>query len=463
VQPLPFVSLRSALVAATPLVTVQAAVAVVWGAVAARAPVAVPGLFAAGFLALAYAAWRLGRSPSVSAAGILLVALGLRLLALPLAPSLSHDVDRYVWDGRVALAGENPYLRAPADPALAPLAEGGSAPEWRRLEHREVPTVYPPLALALFAFAAATPAPVLVLKLLLALADLAGCAALLALARHLGLPPARAVWYAWNPLVVIETAGMGHVDALGVALAVAAVLLVVRRRPAWAGAAAAAGVLAKLGPLLALPLWARRSGRPLVLLAVAGAVLLAALAPVVVAVGGVPPGLSTYAVSWEFDGPLYEPAWRLLDAAGAGDAVKGILDRLKDRTGEHELWNRFYPYAYPRFLAKLGLALLLAVALVRSLSDRRPVAGTGALFGAALLASATVYPWYLLWVLPWAALARQPAWLLACALAPLAYLVALPGGAGFGSDPFPWVWLAVWGPPAVGCLVFPRFRRWSTD
>lgn len=130
----------------------------------------------------------------------------------------------------------------------------------------------------------------------------------------------------------------------------------------------------------------------MVLLAVAGAVLVAVLAPVVWAAGGVPPGLATYAVSWEFDGPLYEPAWRLLDQVRAGDAAKSLLDRLKGWTGRHELWNRFYPYAYPRLLAKAALGLLLAWGVVRSLRDRRPVAGTGALFGVALLASATVYP-----------------------------------------------------------------------
>lgn len=436
--------------------------AVVWGVVADRAPTAVPGLFALGFAALAYAAWRLAKASPVSSAGILLVALVLRLLALPLAPTLSNDVHRYAWDGRVALAGENPYLRAPDDPALASLREhADSGRLYGRLDHREVPTVYPPFALSVFALAAATPWPILTLKLLLATADLAGCAALLALAARLGVPPARTVWYAWSPLVVIETAGMGHVDALGVSAVVVAVLLVVRRRPALAGLAAAAGVLAKLAPAVALPLWARRSGRVLTFLAVAGGVVVALLAPVAWAIGGVPPGLTTYAVSWEFDGPLYEPAWRLLDGAGAGDGAKALLDRLKEHTGRHELWNRFYPYAYPRLLAKAVLGLLLAFAVARSLRDRRPIAGTGALFGTALLASATVYPWYLLWVLPWAALARQPAWLLAAALAPFAYLAALPGG-GRG-EPFPWVWLAVWGPPAVGCLLSPRFRRWSID
>lgn len=445
------------------MLTVQVAIAVVWGTVVGRAPRLVPVLFALGFAALA-ASYRLARrpSPGITPAGILLVALALRLFALPLAPALSNDVHRYAWDGTVVLAGENPYRLAPDDPALAALADRPEPGTRERLDHRGVATVYPPLALGLFSLAAALPAPVLALKALLAAIDLAGCAVLVALARRLALPIARTVWYAWNPLVVIETAGMGHVDALGVAAAVAAALWVARGRAAGAGAFAAAGALAKLAPLLALPLWARQSRRPWTVVAVAGAILLAALAPIVVATGGVPPGLVTYGVSWEFDGPLYEPLHRLLAVAGAEGAVKAGLDRLKEATGAHGFWNRFYPYVYPRLLAKLALGLLLLAALVRSLRDRRPVGGPGALFGAALLASATVYPWYLLWVLPWAALALQPAWLLAAATAPLAYLATGPGAEG--GDPsalFPWVWLAVWGPPAALALAWPRARRWD--
>jgi hypothetical protein len=72
---------------------------------------------------------------------------------------------------------------------------------------------------------------------------------------------------------------------------------------------------------------------------------------------------------------------------------------------------------------------------------RDPVAGAAALFGALLLLSPTVYPWYLLWVLPWAALAGQARWLWAAAAAPLAYLPATAGVAWW-----PWLHLASWGP-----------------
>jgi alpha-1,6-mannosyltransferase len=46
----------------------------------------------------------------------------IRLAFVFQAPTLSGDVYRYIWDGRVIDAGFNPYLHVPADPALTPSA-----------------------------------------------------------------------------------------------------------------------------------------------------------------------------------------------------------------------------------------------------------------------------------------------------------------------------------------------------
>ncbi|HEX2165456.1 MAG TPA: hypothetical protein VHM02_16060, partial [Thermoanaerobaculia bacterium] len=384
------------------------------------------------------------------ALAVLAVALALRLPLLVLPPTLSDDALRYLWDGRVLLAGENPWALPPDAGELAPLRDD----LWQRLPHRQVPTVYPPLALAGFSIAAALPWPLAAWKGMVAAAELAACAALVGLARRRGLPPARAAWYAWCPLPALEVAGMGHVDGLAVAAAVGAVWALSggragegaeRDRTAAGGAAlAAAGVLAKLAPAAALPMWARASGRPLVFLLVAASLTVAGLAPVAIATGGLPPGLMTYGLSWEFAGPLYEPLWRLLDAAGADVLVADLLDRAKLATGRHDGLNRLYPFVYPQLLAKLLLAGLALAVVARSAFARDPVAGGRRLFGGLLLCSATVYPWYLLWALPWAALTRHRPWLLAAALAPLLYL---PQHAGVAL--FPAVWAAVWGPPAA--------------
>lgn len=383
---------------------------------------------------------------------MLAAAAALRLMMLPLPPALSEDSLRYLWDGRVLAAGYNPYRLAPDAPELAELTDD----VWRRLPHRDVPTVYPPLALAAFSIAAATPAPLAVWKGMLAAADLVGCLLLLEIAATLGIDPRRVCWYAWNPLATLEIVGMGHVEGLGVPLVIATVWWLVCRpgRPATAAAAAAGGVLVKLVPLLALPAWSRRSGRPWLFLAVSLGVLSAAVLPVVAATGGVPPGLIEYGVSWEFNGPLYEPLWRTLDAVGLPDGIKAGLDRLKVATGEHDFWNRFYPFVYGRLLAKLALAAGLALAALAAARNPRTVPATGFVFGAMVLASATVYPWYLLWVLPWAALCLQPAWLLAAALAPLSYLPQLAG-----APLVPGVFLAIWLPFFVLLLARPR---WST-
>jgi len=409
------------------------------------------GLGAAGLTFSVRLLQRAAEAPISRGAAILLVAVLIRLLVIALPPTLSDDAFRYLWDGRVAAAGFNPYREPPDSPTLAPLRDD----LWRRLPHREVATVYPPLALSAFSIAARFPVPLPIWKLLATAADLAACALLLALARRSGLPEARVAWYAWNPLVVLEVAGMGHVDALGAAACIGTVwaLTILPKRPVAAGTAAAAGILAKLAPLAALPMWARQSRRPWVFLLAALGLSGLALAPVLHSVGGLPPGLATYGIAWEFNGPLYEPLWRGLEALGTGPAAHAALDAAKARTEWWTFWNRFYPFAYPRFFAKLLLAAVAVAAVAASFRERDPIVGTGRLFGRLMLTSATLYPWYLLWVLPWAALREEKRWLLLAALLPLAYVSAL-----FGVALWPWVYLAIWAPFALFSLLG---KRWS--
>lgn len=433
-------------------------------------------------LGAAFAAWfhawrrlsrierALGSRASIGTAGILLVAAVVRILLLPVPPVLSDDVYRYVWDGRATTAGFNPYRLAPDAPELSALRADHPWP----VPHGDVPTVYPPLALGAFSIAALTPAPFLLLKALTAAADLATCALLLVLAGRLGLPRSRVVLYAWNPLVVIETAGMGHVDGLAVVGAVAAVVFLLTRPPrpgtaGVAGAAAALGILAKLGPLAALPAWSRRVWRdtgPKGLAAFAAALgLLLGVAglPVLASVGGVPPGLVTYGVDWEWNGPLYEPLWRGLAAVDAAGWAKRGLDAVKQATEQWDRFNVLYPWLYPQSLAKALLGLGMVWVVARSVVGTRPERGrdreretergvertemivvTGRLFGGLLLLSATLYPWYLLWVLPWAALGRHRAWLALSGLVPLSYLPQLVPSGELAL--WPWVFLLIWLP-----------------
>lgn len=401
-----------------------------------RWPYATIVLIAGTFLAYARAAVRL--ETAGSARSILWVAIALRVLLLPLPPTLSDDTLRYVWDGRVVSAGFNPYLLAPEEEELASLRDD----LWQRMPHRHVPTVYPPLALVLFTIASWLPSPLITVKILLCICEIIGCYLLVRLVEKLGLPQGRVVWYAWNPLPILEVAGMGHIDGVVVAAQIAAVLFLVERPPRalLAASAGAAAVLAKLLPVVALPIWARASGRPMLFAASAGLLITCILLPVFLLAGGVPPGLVKYGVSWEFNGPIYEPLWRLFEVAEADRAIKTGLDGIKDAWGHHAFWNRLYPFVYPQFLAKLCLLGGFGIFFLLHLRKDHPVLATGRLFGGFLLAMATFYPWYLLLILPWAAICKHRAWLLLSALLQIAYVSQLLEIAHW-PGPFALIWV----------------------
>ena len=83
------------------------------------------GLYGVAFVAYAGAVWLVLRHPRLAAGrglwAILGAALAYRLVLLPVPPTLSDDVFRYVWEGRVVLAGQSPYRLAPSDHALMAL------------------------------------------------------------------------------------------------------------------------------------------------------------------------------------------------------------------------------------------------------------------------------------------------------------------------------------------------------
>jgi len=134
---------------------------------------------------------------------MLAAAVLFRLIAACAPPSLSDDVYRYVWDGRVQAAGHHPYRFAPSDPMRAELRDATVYP---KINHPEIPTIYPPLAEMLFALLAGAKLGVTGFKVVLALLDVGVVFALLRLLRALSLPRDRVVLYAWNPLAVVEVA-----------------------------------------------------------------------------------------------------------------------------------------------------------------------------------------------------------------------------------------------------------------
>jgi len=326
------------------------------------------------------------RTSPAALAVALAAAVAFRALLLPLPPTLSDDIHRYVWDGRVQLAGHNPYLVTPADPAL--LAH--RPPEFERIPGREVPTAYGPLTELVFRAAAAADGW-FAFKLVSVFFDLATILVLLALLHSRGEPLVRVVAYAWCPPVVVEFAGSGHNDSLPLFGLLLALLLLLRGQKSTSGAALAAATLAKWFPVIAAPFFWRRTGwRGAVVFA---AVALALVSPYAGAGWGVFSGARAYAEHWRNNASLFElVAW-----ASGSDAVAGVV----------------------AVLAVAGLAVFLYR------TEAEPLRASFILLAAVLLVSPSVFPWYVVWLVPFLCFYPNPAVLLWSATVLVSYHVVM--------------------------------------
>ena len=351
-------------------------------------------------------------------------AVVVRLALLPAEPALSEDIYRYVWDGLVQLGGVNPFLHPPGAEALAEFRTSWSA----LINHPGVPTIYPPGAQAVFAGLAAVSPSVLFFKLAWVGADLGVAGALSALAKKRGVRLQALVLYLWSPLLITEVAWNGHLEPLALLPLVAGIALAARPQPAgatrskrsrWLGTTSALfglGAAVKFAPLAGVFAlvsrggWPRRDGW---LVLAAGVLPLAGLYAAYAA-WGLPAGeeiarmftgLRTYAANWEFNPGL----WRPFSAMNA-----------------------------PRWIALVPAGLCLAVACLRRWPIQRSVYWV---FGLGLAFQPTLHPWYLLWMLPLAALRGSGGWILYTGTIFLAYQ-GRDAYLATGSWPEPW-WLVL--------------------
>ena len=281
---------------------------------------------------------------------------------LRMPPGLDDDIHRYVWDGRMQRLGYNPYIVVPSDPALA----GLHTSETRTLNNPEVPSPYPAGAQLFFRAVTSIHESTFALKVAFVVCDLAIVFVLLDILRRSRQGAHWVLAYAWNPLLATEVAGSGHIDIVGVLLLLVSVAALARRWRAVAAVALGLAVSVKFLPIVLLPLyWRRVRMRD------------AALAAAVVGLlyvpflnhGRIPIGsLGTYVQRFRFNDPVF-----------------ATLERV----------------AAPQVVA--GLAVLVGF-LTAIWMRKKSAEGCSDAFAwpmaASLLCAPVVYPWYMLWLLP---------------------------------------------------------------
>ena len=196
------------------------------------------------------------------------LAIGLRLIFLVAIPNLSQDFYRFIWDGRLLLAGLNPYLFTPSglvysQPDLFPqmklLFEGMGALSAGHFSN------YPPIHQLPFVIAAMLAkysilGSVIVLRLILIGADLGILFFGKRLLKKLQLPTKKIYWFLLNPLVIIELTGNLHFEGLMLFFFLMALYFIHSKKWHLAALTMALSIAVKLVPILSLPLFLNKLG-----------------------------------------------------------------------------------------------------------------------------------------------------------------------------------------------------------
>lgn len=351
---------------------------------------------------------------SMRAAILLLgvVPVGLSLVLLPGYPVLSGDIFKYVFTGRIlAVYGQNPFVHVPAE---FPQDRFYDLVYWKAVVNAHGPLWRLAEAASAMVGGDSCRGAVLAMKAWPAMAYLATTWVVYLTIR--AYQPERAIGgamvYAWNPLVALEAVQNGHNDVVAALPAVVAVWLAHRRRYDWAFPLLAISVLIKplaavLGPLflIAALRGPERPLRQLVLgVGVAATLVVAAYAPFW-------SGLETLQGLSRVHIFSTSPAAALLD-------VLLLVGVPADRA------------AMTVSTAANGLFALLSVPVLWSVwTGRLPLmpAALALVFLYCLVAAQWFNPWYLLWLMPLAAMVayRPPRALgvVFALLAPLTYAI----------------------------------------
>ena len=342
-------------------------------------------------------------APSVSPTRVFYVAVLIRFIVLFSPVALSDDIFRYLWEGRAVLMGGNPYVDPPGS---------GIWPEdilRVQVNHSQILTVYPPVALWIFAMLAQIAYSPVVVKVAMGLADAVVAWGIADILKGRGRSTSGAWIYALHPLAVVESAGSGHLEPVAILCVVLAIRAWDRGDSGlwWAGL----GALVKLFPVVLIATVWRRGWNQLWLL------LLVTVLTTVPFLGEwteLSTGLMHYARHWSFNGSVYAVL----------SVVFGSLTR-------------------PLLIA-VGVGVCLWA--WRRRSDPAEVALWAG--GAFVLLSPTVHPWYVLWAWVPALICGVRAWSVLATLVLLSYAVLA------SYDPLTSTWEEPLWPPFVEYLVF---------
>ena len=316
-------------------------------------------------------------------------AIVFRLCGVLGGPFYEDDFYRYLWDGYRFWEAGTPYGATPEAFFLDPNVSEALQPALDQINNPDLPTIYGPTTQLLFLLGFLLKAgSVSILQVLLIVVDLATLYLLTRLTTTRNV-----MLYAWCPLVIKEVAFTAHPDGLGVCFVLAAIVLATKEREGLAAVCLGFAVGAKLFALVLVPfVLCRARPRHWVYFAATLGLL---YAPFFLTGATDLSTVILFAREWEFNASLY-----------------ALLS-----------------FVLPATVSKLLLGTVYCMFLLLYLSKYRKgninIPRGDWIFGALFVVVPVFNAWYMLWLLPFAAIyPSRWAWAASVALL-LSYVTGL--------------------------------------
>ena len=386
---------------------------------------------------------------------IIVFGLLFRAVILPSQQIQEDDVYRYLWDGKVFANGINPFEYAPSEVndfkalriqnperyyeiyvernerELEQLDElkwatPKSLKYLERVNHPDVPTIYPPMAQFVFRLMhQLKPDSIVTLRAGFLFFDILALVFIIGILSRLGLDRSNCMIYFWSPLIIKETFNSTHLDIIGISLLTGSIYFLLCHRHKLASLFLAFGFLGKLYPVILLPLYLKACHEKMIQ---AGRkpwpILLGntSLFIGVVVLGYLPfmgiglqmfEGLKAFTLHWQSNDSIFAIQAYIFKTVLGGLANETILSN-----------------PLPIFLSKITVALTLTGVLIRLLYKEtslleQPVEFVRGLFwimALVFLLSPVQNPWYLCWVVPFLCVFPTRSWITLTGLVGLYYL-----------------------------------------
>ncbi len=298
---------------------------------------------------------------------LVIISFGLifRLTLFPATNTTSHDVNRYIWEGKVLSNGYNPFTVAPQDSQLVKYRDK----LYEDVTFKNMATIYPPVAQATFlsAYLLKGESPI-GLKIIYFLFDLMIMLLLLKFLYLKRVDLNNIILYAWMPVVLFEYFVNVHIDLIGIFFMLLFIYLMEKDKVYIAAVFFSLAFLSKMYPIILFPLIIKKAGlkKAFYFLLMFLTITICFYMPFIYKDYSVFTSLFTYLKKWEFNSSIY-----------------------------YLLKNN---YLDPESSRLLCAGLFIVSVSIISFFYKNFTKGAYAIFIMLIIFSTTLYPWYLGWI-----------------------------------------------------------------